>query len=87
MGWAGIHAVEYDAVKVRICVHSGTESLDCGHRTAEASLDTMMNAGAAPLVPDRDDLRAIPNQTAELIPDIAVKTVLKSPSIGSERKT
>ena len=30
--------------------------------------------------PGSDDVRAIPNQTAGSMPDIAVKTVLKSPS-------
>ena len=50
MGWAGIHAIEDDAVEMRIRVESGTKSLYRGHCTAKTSLYTMMNASAAPLI-------------------------------------
>ena len=47
---------------------------DCGY---------VLRTDSHEIAPDRDDLRAILNPTAELIPDMAVKTVLKSP-IGEE---
>jgi hypothetical protein len=50
MGWAGIHAIEYDVVEVGIQVQSGTKSLDRAHCSALAARHTEMDAGASPLV-------------------------------------
>ena len=50
MGWAGIHAIEDDAVEMRIRVESGTKTLNRCDRTALGALHTVMDASAAPLV-------------------------------------
>ncbi len=50
MGWASIHAIEDDAVKMWVRVKSGAKTLYRGHCTAKTSLYTMMNASAAPLI-------------------------------------
>jgi hypothetical protein len=50
MRWAGIHAVQYDAVEVRIRVQGGAESLDRAHSPALGALHAVADAGATTLV-------------------------------------
>jgi hypothetical protein len=73
MGWAGIHAVEYEAVEMGCQIQSGSESLDRRYRATLALLHAMMSEGATALIGEERSHEGAEHPACELgIPGAAI---------------